>query len=83
VLSLSIVLNRQFAEGKQYGNGMGCLGILMGPPLANNSIRYNLTPAAETLFDDKRCSVVALSSPLFSNFTYMAYLNEYILGSFY
>lgn len=40
-------------------------------PLTNNSIRCNSFPVLETLFTAKRCSIVALASPLFVNFIYL------------
>lgn len=40
-----------------------------GPPLSNNLIRCNPFPVLETLFDDKRYLVGAVSS-LFGNFMY-------------
>ena len=44
-----------------------------GPPLSNNLIRCNPFPVLETLFDDKRYLVGAVSS-LFGNFVYTTLL---------
>lgn len=38
-------------------NSLGCLGIFMGPFLANNSIRYNPVQVLKVSLGDKRCPV--------------------------